>query len=340
MAEKSYDELYRKYGKDQSNNDPETAQFRNDQQPAGEDLGLFDRVRMILTSPEAFFGYVADEPGFRNPIVYVVILGAFFFSLIVMTNYIGFGNLPIILGMMGIPEEMVAIIRPTFDLSLVPKIALSIAVYAITKPAFLLTCAAFTHLIAKVLGGKGRFESTFKALSYGETPSAVFGWIPLVGILTFIWSAYLQIIGVSKTHGISKAKSAVTVLIIPIILIALILTLTTSYLSTYFGTTAPKDVFEPCMPCFSQGDIIYEGHGADYLALRVAGEEITNVRASCGNGWTEYASGSPFPSGSIAEVDSQGFFSGDCQVMVEYQIASSGETRTADASLHSLQYTE
>jgi hypothetical protein len=349
MAEKDYDDLYRKYGKDQ----PLSAQPSTN--PSGnpgenEDFGLADRMRMSLFQTDAFFDYVKDEPGLRNPLIYTAIISAIFYLLLTITNYMGIGTIPILSGPMGVPQEILDFIRPQFDISVIPFLIMSIFACSIAHTIMSLISAALTHIVARLLSGKGDYASTYKAIAYGGTPSGILGWIPVLGLLSVLWSLYLEIRGVSKLHGLNMPRSALATLLLPTIAILIFgfvligaleaAGILQNHLLLGGGEVKAGGTLESCLPCFPLGDISYVAHGKEYLAIRVENEEITQVRANVNGQWTDYAQDGPFPSRSIVTIASEGVFSGTTHVTVEYQMLSSGDIRTADATLNSEQPTE
>jgi hypothetical protein len=70
--------------------------------------------------------------------------------------------------------------------------------------------SALTHLTVKLLGGKGGFSETFKPVVYGSTPAILFGWIPMVQVLFFVYSFYLVAKGLSRMHLITGISAMAT----------------------------------------------------------------------------------------------------------------------------------
>ena len=89
---------------------------------------------------------------------------------------------------------------------------------------------AIVHIFVLLLGGKGSYSDTYKALVYASTPSTLLGWIPLVGIVFGLYSLYLSIKGISKLHNISMMRAFLAVIgIILIILIIVIIMAAIAY---------------------------------------------------------------------------------------------------------------
>ena len=74
---------------------------------------------------------------------------------------------------------------------------------------------AILHVVLWIVGGaKEGFEATLRAVSYSAGSTYVFQLIPFCGgLVGAIWSLVLQVIGVSKLHGISPGRAALAVLL-------------------------------------------------------------------------------------------------------------------------------
>ena len=80
---------------------------------------------------------------------------------------------------------------------------------------FAFICSAILHVILWILdGAKEGFEATVRVYAYAAGSTAVFQIIPICGgLVAVIWSLVLQIIGLSRAHGISPGKAALAVLL-------------------------------------------------------------------------------------------------------------------------------
>jgi hypothetical protein len=90
---------------------------------------------------------------------------------------------------------------------------------------FLFIGSAWLHLWVYVFGGRKGYRETLKALAFGETPALLLGWIPMLGILAWIWSVVLSVLGVRELHEVptGRALGAVIVaVVIPLIILALL----------------------------------------------------------------------------------------------------------------------
>jgi len=76
------------------------------------------------------------------------------------------------------------------------------------------------HAGLMIVGGARQpLESTFRTLAYASSSAQLFAIVPLCGgMVAGVWSLVVSIIGLAKVHDISYGKSAVGVLLIPLIL--------------------------------------------------------------------------------------------------------------------------
>jgi len=67
-------------------------------------------------------------------------------------------------------------------------------------------------------GAVGDYTDSYKILVYSSTPVFVFGWIPGINALAFIWHIILLGFGLAKLHYLSTAR-IVFIILIPLILL-------------------------------------------------------------------------------------------------------------------------
>jgi hypothetical protein len=85
--------------------------------------------------------------------------------------------------------------------------------------AGLFISGSWAHLFVRAFGGRKGYGNTIKAFAYGETPLFLFGWIPFVGMLFWIWALVLNIIGIRQLHEISTGKAIGAVLLSILVLV-------------------------------------------------------------------------------------------------------------------------
>jgi len=91
--------------------------------------------------------------------------------------------------------------------------------------AGLFISGSLTHLFVRAFGGRKGYANTIKAFVYGDTPFLLFGWIPFVGMLFWIWALVLNIIGIRQLHEIStgRAVGAVLLSIVALVIIGVLI---------------------------------------------------------------------------------------------------------------------
>jgi hypothetical protein len=84
---------------------------------------------------------------------------------------------------------------------------------------------SWAHLFVWAFGGRKGYANTIKAFAYGDTPFLLFGWIPFVGMLFWIWALVLNIIGIRQLHEISigRAVGAVLLSIVALVIIGVLI---------------------------------------------------------------------------------------------------------------------
>ena len=88
------------------------------------------------------------------------------------------------------------------------------------------------HLWAYIFGAKKGLHQTLKTVFYGGTPSYLLGWIPFIAILFWLWSLYLQWIGLQKLHDMPGNKALLSILIafiLPLIILTILALLALSF---------------------------------------------------------------------------------------------------------------
>ena len=71
----------------------------------------------------------------------------------------------------------------------------------------------YTHIWVWLLGGREGITETWKAVIYASTPSLLFGWIPVVGFVMWVWSLVLTIIGIRELQQMTTTRAVLAVLI-------------------------------------------------------------------------------------------------------------------------------
>jgi len=80
---------------------------------------------------------------------------------------------------------------------------------------------ALLHAMAYILGGRWEISRTIKVAMYSSTPLIIMGWIPMLGILGWIWVGALDVVGLHQYQDLPAGK-AIAAVIIPIILLIIL----------------------------------------------------------------------------------------------------------------------
>jgi hypothetical protein len=82
-------------------------------------------------------------------------------------------------------------------------------------------CGAIVHIFVYIVGGRKGITRTIIALMYADTPYLLFGWIPLIGLITAIWSLVLNVLGIRQFQELTTGR-AILAILLPIIIIGII----------------------------------------------------------------------------------------------------------------------
>jgi hypothetical protein len=79
----------------------------------------------------------------------------------------------------------------------------------------------WTHLWVHLAEGRNGITQTMNAVMHGATPFFVLGWIPHAALIGIVWSAVVQVIGLTQTQGIpaKRAVAAYAVSLLPLVII-------------------------------------------------------------------------------------------------------------------------
>jgi hypothetical protein len=184
--------------------------FEDPAQPAVG--GLVATVKMFVTDPTTAFRRMSLTMGIFRPLVYGILLAwvgkavAYLFGLVFQASILGF--LSQIEGMNEvIPAAFLGMGIGVFSLVIAPVfIVIGIFIYSL-----------IVHLFLMMVGGdQSGFGATFRVLCYSNT-SQLAQVVPIAGgMIAFIWSLILGIIGLTEAHRTTTGK-AVAAVLLPIV---------------------------------------------------------------------------------------------------------------------------
>jgi len=184
--------------------------FEDPAQPAV--AGLIATVKLFVTDPTTAFRRMSLTTEIFRPLIYGVLLAwvgeavAYLFGLIFQVSIFGF--LSQIGGMEeAIPAAFLGMGLGIFALIIAPVfIVIGIFIYSL-----------IVHLFLMMVGGdQSGFGATFRVLCYSNT-SQLAQVVPIAGgIIAFVWSLILGIIGLTEAHRTTTGK-AVAAVLLPIV---------------------------------------------------------------------------------------------------------------------------
>jgi len=169
--------------------------------------GLFKTLKQVLFSPGDFFKKMPVTGGLTDPLLYGLILGmigtlfSYFWQITlhgVMQNFMT-------------PQMLAASEYSVLQ-------GASLALLAVFTPfliiLWLFILAGMLHLcLLMVQGARSGFEATFRVVAYSESPY-LFLVLPFCGgLLAWIWSLVIIIIGFQHAHETTSGKAAFAVIL-------------------------------------------------------------------------------------------------------------------------------
>ena len=170
---------------------------------------LIETVKLFVTDPTTAFRRMSLDGDVFRPLIYGVLLAwvgnlaAYLFGLFFQMSIFGF------LSQMGGMEEVVpaAFLGLGFGLF-----------FLIIAPVFIVIgifiSSLIVHLFLMMVGGDNKgFGATFRVLCYSNT-SQLAQLVPIAGgIIAWVWSLILAIIGLTEGHQTTTGKAAAAVLL-------------------------------------------------------------------------------------------------------------------------------
>ncbi|MFB6088161.1 MAG: YIP1 family protein [Candidatus Aenigmatarchaeota archaeon] len=161
---------------------------------------VWNKIRNVVLNPSDFFEEIEEEKNNRYPLIYLIIIEivpAIFSYFILMLNIS-----PISMGLRSYEAVsgifVIFLVFFNYFVGIIENIISAVVI----------------HIFCVLLDGSGDFNASFKSIIYGATPSILAGWIPIVGIIAFLDSIYLQVKGISELHDVSMLR-ALGILLIP-----------------------------------------------------------------------------------------------------------------------------
>lgn len=167
-------------------------------------LSLRDKAKKSVFSPNELFNYLKGEKGLTGAFLYHALISFVFLLLNAIVLFAtGTTTISWAFALFGFAAAL-------------GFAALFIFLWVLMLAANF-TAAAIGHVFAKLFGAKRGFAETYKAASYGFTPAALLGWLPIIGTVFIFQSLYYTVNGISILQSISRRRAFAAALI-PIII--------------------------------------------------------------------------------------------------------------------------
>ncbi len=162
-------------------------------------------IKQVLMEPNTFFSSLYRERGIRDSFMFLGILMLFY---VIISGILGW----ILLN---------TYFAGFYTLTIWQYAGLLILIYFIAL-AVSFVIGGILFLWVKIWGGRNlSYDKAYQLYVFSRTPTMIFGWIPFVNYLIWIWSTILLIIGTISWFGIQKGR-AILMYIIPIALVLVV----------------------------------------------------------------------------------------------------------------------
>jgi hypothetical protein len=142
-----------------------------------KELKLFPSLKGVVVHPKVFFETMPLEGSYRQPLLFAAVVGIISVTAHGLTHGIPQWRLPVqfffyIVGMYG--------------------------------------TAGLYWVIARLVGGKGSYQGTFRAVVYSSVASLL-TWIPYVGFPASVYQLVLSFLGIRRAQGLSDKRTLIVV---------------------------------------------------------------------------------------------------------------------------------
>lgn len=177
-------------------------------------LSIVARVKGFLFSPSLTFDASKDDT-LGDAFTYFLIILAIYAILAAIIVTAAFSLYAGIMAAFGLPMAVGPAVGLAFFIAVFIGGIIGVFVWGF-----------WLHLWVFLLGGRNGAVQTLKTVIYGSTPYLILGWIPLINVITVIWTLIVEVIGLRKLHGFSTGKTVLAMLlaiIVPAILLSMLL---------------------------------------------------------------------------------------------------------------------
>lgn len=181
-----------------------------------DSFAFMDRLKGFLTQPVETFQKVRDEEFMKGFFPYYVVLLVIYAILsTIVFAALGTMALSVVPGMAGLGALGAVVL---FVAAIVGGII------------GLFIGGIILHIFVYLVGGRKGYMQTVKALMFAATPNFLLGWIPIISIISSIWSLILVILGIRELHQISMGKAILAVVLLIIVVVIIVAAVTAAFL--------------------------------------------------------------------------------------------------------------
>ena len=171
-------------------------------------MHFIQKITTILFKSSNFFSQIEKEHDIKQSFIYYLTLELFYTVLVTMVLFYFPRAYTIFFPLF--PDIGGGGLVKTMAIGFIFAIPTSFAV------------AGVLYIWLRLFKGKRPYYDAYKLYAYSKTPSFIFGWIPLVNFVVWIYSLVLLIIGTQKMYKFTSLKSTL-MYIIPLIVILIVL---------------------------------------------------------------------------------------------------------------------
>ncbi|MBN1762931.1 MAG: YIP1 family protein [Methanomicrobia archaeon] len=143
-------------------------------------LSIVERIKGFLFTPSETFD-ASREDTLGDALTYFVIILVIYAVLSAIIAAVAISLLSGMLGMFGVPAM-------PFGAAMGPTLAVGVFIGLLVGGIVgVFIGGLWLHLWVYLVGGRNGLVQTIKAVIYGDTPSLLLGWIPIINVITMIW---------------------------------------------------------------------------------------------------------------------------------------------------------
>lgn len=172
----------------------------------------YTKGREVLTHPSEFYKKESKKEGLKAAFIYYLLLTLFSIILSIVFVYLIY---PLLFQIA--PQAFPQVEQQVTISQVLVYLIGSFVVAQIAGFVY----AGILHLWIRLFKGKKAYAVTYKMYVYSRTPVVLFGWLPYLSPVAWVYSVYLMIVGTECLFGFSKRKAFI-VYALPLALLVLI----------------------------------------------------------------------------------------------------------------------